>query len=90
MIAIQLFDPAELKFPSIGLVKVEDPETGGVFWVDTNSKKAMRRLNIETKKKQSNFIKNTKKNGVDLISISTEEDFVEPLLSFFKRREKRI
>ena len=90
LIAIQLLDPAELKFPNIGLIKVEDPETRDTFWIDTTSKKIMSRLKDEMNKKQFEFIKNTKKNGIDLISIPTEEDFVEPLLSFFKRRDKRI
>jgi len=42
---------------------------------------------IESKFDQLN--KNAKKIGFDLISISTNEDFVDPLLKFFKRREKR-
>ena len=31
-----------------------------------------------------------KKSGVDLVRISTDEDFVDPLMSFFRLREKRI
>jgi len=90
LISIQLLDPAELKFPNIGLAKVEDPETGQIFWIDTASKIAMNRLTREIDLKQSMFKKKAKKFGLDLISISTEEDFVEPLLSFFKKRDKRI
>ena len=90
LIPIQLLDPAELEFPKIGLAKVEDPETGEVFWIDTGSKIAMNSLKREIDLKQSNFRKKAKKFGLDLISISTEEDFVEPLLSFFRKREKRI
>ncbi|MBA64641.1 MAG: DUF58 domain-containing protein [Candidatus Marinimicrobia bacterium] len=90
LISIQLLDPAELQFPNIGLAKVEDPETGQIFWIDTASKIAMNRLKREIDLKQSMFKKKAKKFGLDLISISTEEDFVEPLLSFFKKREKRI
>ena len=90
LISIQLLDPAELQFPNIGLAKVEDPETGQIFWIDTASKIAMNRLKREIDLKQSMFKKKAKKFGLDLISISTEEDFVEPLLSFFRKREKRI
>ena len=89
LIAIQLYDPVEYKFPNIGLVKVEDPETGEMFWIDTASKEAIKELENEMKVKQSKFSKNAKKIGFDLISISTDEDFVDPLMAFFKKREKR-
>ena len=90
LIAIQLLDPAELELPNMGLIKVEDPETGEMFWVDTSSQKAMTQLKDEISINQSEFRKETKKSGIDLISISTDEDFVDPLMSFFKSREKRI
>ena len=89
LIAIQLYDPAEYKIPNIGLAKVEDPETGEMFWIDTTSKRAMKELQDDIKLKQSKFSKNAKKIGFDLIPISTDEDFVDPLMSFFKKREKR-
>ncbi len=89
LIAIQLYDPAEYKFPNIGLAKVEDPETGEMFWIDTTSKRAMKELEDDIRLKQSKFSKNAKKIGFDLISISTDEDFVDPLMSFFKKRENR-
>ena len=89
LIAIQLYDPAEYKIPNIGLAKVEDPETGEMFWIDTTSKRAMKELQDDIKLKQSKFSKNAKKIGFDLIPVSTDEDFVDPLMSFFKKREKR-
>ena len=89
LIAIQLYDPAEYKFPNIGLAKVEDPETGEMFWIDTTSKRAMKELQDDIRLKQSKFSKNAKKIGFDLIPVSTDEDFVDPLMSFFKKREKR-
>ena len=89
LIAIQLYDPAEYKFPNIGLAKVEDPETGEMFWIDTTSKRAMKELQDDIRLKQSKFSKNAKVIGFDLIPVSTDEDFVDPLMSFFKKREKR-
>ncbi len=90
LVAIQILDPAELKFPNLGLLKVEDPETGEMLWIDTSSKKMMNQLKEDIYKKQSNFKKKMRRFGIDLVSISTDEDFVDPLLSFFKSREKRI
>ena len=90
LITIQLLDPVELELPDMGLLKVEDPETGETFWIDTSSQKSMKQLRKEIAIKQSNFRKEIKKSGIDLISISTDEDFVDPLMSFFKSRENRI
>ena len=90
LIAIQIVDPAELEFPDLGLIKVEDPETEEMFWIDTSSKKLMSQLKKEIAIKQATFRKQMRKSGIDLVSISTDQDFVDPLLSFFKSREKRI
>ena len=38
----------------------------------------------------NNFMMKAKKNGLDIINIYTDQDFVEPLLKFFKMRENRI
>ena len=72
-----------------GFLEISDPETGEMFWIDTASKEAIKELENEIKLKQSKFSKNAKKIGFDLISISTDEDFVDPLMAFFKKREKR-
>ena len=84
LIAEQIVDPAELEFPDLGLIKVEDPETEEMFWIDTSSKKLMSQLKKEIAIKQATFRKQMRKSGIDLVSISTDQDFVDPLLSFFK------
>lgn len=89
ILAIQILDPGELDFPDLGLLKVEDPETGEMLWIDTSSKKMMKELKDEISVKQLDFKKKMRKFGIDLVSISTDKDFVDPLLSFFKSREKR-
>ena len=89
LIGIRLFDPAEITFPNLGVVKVRDPETGESFWIDTSSNKNMEELKKQIESKFDQLNKNAKKIGFDLISISTNEDFVDPLLKLFKRREKR-
>lgn len=89
LIGIRLFDPAEITFPNLGVVKVRDPETGESYWIDTSSNKDMEELKKQIESKFDQLNKNAKKIGFDLISISTNEDFVDPLLKLFKRREKR-
>ena len=89
LIAIRVFDSAELNIPDFGLAKVEDPETGEAFWIDTSSSSSLDRLKNDIISKDDRFKKEALKNRLDLISISTDQDFVEPLMLFFKMREKR-
>ena len=89
VIGIHLYDPAETNMPDMGLAKVEDPETGESFWVDTSSKDAQDRLRKEIQTRQEKFKKDAQKIGFDMIPIATDQDYVEPLMSFFRMREKR-
>jgi len=89
LIGIQLYDPAEISLPDLGLSKIEDPETGSAFWIDTSSKSSLKALKKRLEIDQIKFEKEARKIGFDIIPISTDQDFVEPLLSLFKAREKR-
>lgn len=90
VIGIQLYDPAEIEFPDLGLIKVYDPETEMESWIDTHSYRE-RLLHRQAWSTRLEHLKNeSKRIKFDLISVSTTEDYVEPLMTFFKQREKRI
>ena len=89
LIGIQLYDPAEIELPNLGILKVKDPESNSSFWIDTSSKHEMNKLKKQNELNQQSFLKKSKKIGFDLITISTQEDFIKPLMSFFQMREKR-
>ena len=89
MIGIRLFDPAEQLFPDLGVLKVRDPESGSSFWIDTSSKREIEKLASKIKSDFNMFQKQAKKIGFDIISVSTDGDFVEPLISLFRKRNKR-
>ncbi len=86
LIALHILDKKELKIPDIGLIKLQDAETGKEIYVDT-AKKSVR----ETfEKQQSLHIKKLKqifdKAGVDSVKIKTDDDYIKPLLKLFKSR----
>ena len=89
LIGIRLFDPAEQSFPDLGVLKVRDPESGSSFWIDTSSKREIEKLESKIKSDFNMFQKQAKKIGFDIISVSTDGDFVEPLISLFRKRNKR-
>ena len=67
-----------------------DPETEMESWIDTHSYRE-RLLHRQAWNTRLEHLKNeSKRIKFDLISVSTTEDYVEPLMTFFKQREKRI
>ena len=88
-VGIKISDPFEVNFPNAGMLKAEDPETGSVFWIDTSNYSDLKNMNDSNRKKVDSFLKRTKKSGIDIVSISTSTDYIEPLMKFFKKRGKK-
>ena len=89
LIGIRLFDPAEKLLPDLGVIKVRDPESGSSFWIDTSNRAEMEKLKNKINSEFDAFNKQAKKIGFDIISVSTSGDFVDPLISLFRKRDKR-
>ena len=88
-IGIKISDTYEIDFPNIGMFKVEDSETGDTFWVDTSNHSELKQMNDINRKKNDDFINKLKKHGIDIISISTSDNYIDPLMKFFKKRGKK-
>ena len=90
IIGVRLYDPSEAELPDLGLVKVIDPESEKEFWINTSRYQDRIDYNNTFNNRISELQSRCKKIKFDIISISTQEDYVEPLMDFFRRREKRI
>jgi uncharacterized protein (DUF58 family) len=90
VIALVLSDPRERALPSAGLVELEDPERGGTVLVDTGSRQTRELVSREYDSRQRERSALLRSSGVDEIGISTESDYVEPLVRFFKKRERAL
>ena len=84
--AIRIIDPAEEQLPDIGLVQLQNPETGSIGWVDTSS--SIVRATYE--KDYRNFVANFKSycthSGTDYLDLRVDRSYTKQLLEFFKRR----
>jgi uncharacterized protein (DUF58 family) len=86
VVAVRVYDKREAELPDIGFVKVKDSESGGERWIDTSPLSNRARYAFWWNQ-HSALIKNTfRRCGVDYAEISTEEDYVRPLINLFKRR----
>lgn len=84
--AIQIYDRRDAEMPDVGLFRMRDMETGSDIWVDTSSKKVRNRYAKAWYDRQQRLSEDVKKSGVDIASITTDEDFVKALLGLFRRR----
>jgi uncharacterized protein (DUF58 family) len=89
VIGISISDPAELELPEVGIVAVEDPETGDVAWVDTGSGRIRRIFTAVLGRERIALRRLFRRLGVDEIEVRTDEPYVRPLLAFFRRRERQ-
>lgn len=90
VIAVTITDPAELKLPEAGLVKLHDAETGTPYIIDTSNPEAQKLYQTRTQKLIANRHKLFRSINVDNIVIRTDQSYVEPLIRFFRMREKRL
>jgi uncharacterized protein (DUF58 family) len=88
-VAIQLFDEREREIPNIGLVRIDDLETGEEKWIDTSSSSIRTNYMREWDTRQKNLKTVFTKNNIDVVKIQTGQDYIVPLMNFFKQRGNR-
>jgi uncharacterized protein (DUF58 family) len=89
VLAIRLWDPREVELPDIGVVVMEDAETGEQLYVDTHDRKFRQRFNDAALRREAALTESFKHAGVDALSLSTEEDLVRAIVRFAQQRKQR-
>jgi uncharacterized protein (DUF58 family) len=87
--AVHVTDPREYLLPDVGLVRLHDAENGSPMWVDTSSARVRKQLETRFRTWQASVKSQCQKSGVDYLPLSTGQDYVKPLIQFFRRREQR-
>jgi uncharacterized protein (DUF58 family) len=89
VLAIRLWDPREMNLPDVGVVVMEDAETGEQLYVDTHDRKFRQRFHEAALKREAALEESFKRAGVDALSLSTEEDLVRAIVRFAQQRKQR-
>ena len=88
VITITLGDPREVELPPIGILELEDAETGEEIVIDTSDPEVRQKFasyaQIESEERHRMF----RSLSVDSVDVSTGGDYILPLINFFKRRAK--
>ncbi len=88
-IAVDLHDPLERQIADVGLLAVEDNETGRTVWVDTANRDWRRDFAERTAGHETAKVALFRRAGVDHIRLDTQQDYVDPLARFFQARVRR-
>ena len=91
VVAIQVVDPRESELPSVGMVYVEDAETGEQIFVDTSDPVFRERLASASAERADELAAATRRAGTDLHRVATDDDLVRALarISELRRRRRR-
>lgn len=89
VVAVRLFDPLELQLPDLGLVVIEDAETGEQLFVDTHDVAFRRRFEQQAAAREAALRDAFTRAGVDALELSTDGELVEAIVRFVEMRRLR-
>ena len=89
MICVPVSDPAESVLPDVGLVELEDSETGELMLVDTSSAKVRKSFAEKAESDREELTKFFRKTGIDTLDIATDRPYIDGVRALFKRRARK-
>lgn len=89
VLTIRLWDPRETELPDVGLIVMEDSETGEQLYVDTSDRRFRQRFAEVAQEREGTIRTAFTRAGVDALALSTEEDLVGAIVRFATLRQRR-
>ena len=89
-IAVEVVDPRELALPDVGLLVLEDAETGALQWVDTHDPRFRQEYAARNAQRRAELAHTLRAIEVDHVEIHTDQGYVNPLVAFFQMRARRL
>jgi uncharacterized protein (DUF58 family) len=90
LIPVRVSDPRETNLPDVGLIELEDAETGERILIDTHRRKIRDAFARSGRSNQETLSGAVRSMGMDMLDLSTDRDYMKDLLGFFRRRERRL
>ena len=87
--AVRLTDPLERELPDLGMIPIQDSETGEQMMVDTHDKGFRQRFARIAAERDQQLAQTLARAGVDTLELSTDEDLVTALMRFTDLRKRR-
>jgi uncharacterized protein (DUF58 family) len=90
LIAIPIIDPREEELPDVGLLTLEDAETGEQIEINTSDRMVRKKFFEAAEARITDRLRDFRRKQIDAISLRTNEDYVPALRTFFRDRERRL
>jgi len=90
LIAIRIVDPREEELPAVGILELEDAETGDRLVLDTSSRKVRAAYAEDARRRRETLNQLARSAQIDLIEVSTDGGHLDALIHFFHLRERRL
>jgi uncharacterized protein (DUF58 family) len=89
VVAVRLYDPLEMELPDLGLLVVQDAETGDQLFVDTHDRGFRRRFAAKAREREAALRRAFQAAAVDALELATGDDLVDAILRFADLRKRR-
>ena len=89
VIACPISDPCEGALPNVGLIELQDPETGELLLVDTASSTVRSAFQARASKAVEQLLRFLKRTGIDMIRLSTDAPYIDDVRALFHRRARK-
>lgn len=89
LMALQVYDKRDSHLPDVGLMRINDLETGATRWIDTSSAKVRKAYDKWWYDRQQKMSQTLRSSRVDFATVATDEDYVLSLKSLFQNRGAR-
>ena len=89
-IAVRIQDERETVLPNVGMITLEDAETGEQIEINTADRSTRALFSDLADEQGRELVRTLRRNNVDAITLRTDEDYLPALRAFFKSRERRV
>jgi len=89
LIAVHVEDPHEKVLPNVGIIALEDAETGEIIELDTASAAVRKRFQELSQARSQKLVTDLRSEGVDTLQLRTDHPYMPALQRFFRNRERR-
>ena len=86
LVGIRVYDQREQELPDVGILELEDAETGKKVWIDSSSRRVREAYANDWARRNQRIETVLKQNRVDTATVATDEDYVAALIKLFKQR----
>ncbi|MBQ6690238.1 MAG: DUF58 domain-containing protein [Rikenellaceae bacterium] len=86
LVGIRVYDQREQELPDVGILELEDAETGKKVWIDSSSRRVREAYANDWARRNQRIETVLKQNRIDTATVATDEDYVKALIKLFKQR----